>query len=44
MKREHLYVSGKHPCVWLMAFSMAASVAAVLLAVQGTVSDRKSVV
>ena len=36
MKREHLYVSGKHPCVWLMAFCMAAS--AVLLAAQGTVS------
>lgn len=36
MKREHLYVTGKHPCVWLMASCMAAS--AVLHAVQGTVS------
>ena len=41
MKREHLYVSGKHPCVWLMAFCMAAS--AVLLAAQGTVSTRTGI-
>ena len=25
MKREHLYVERKHPCVWLMALCMAAS-------------------
>ena len=43
MKREHLYVSGKHPCVWLTAFSMAASAAAVLLAVQGTVSAQHGI-
>ena len=43
MKREHLYVSGKHPCVWLMAFSMAASAAAVFLAAQGTVSAQHGI-
>ena len=38
MKREHLYVSRRHPCVWLMALCMAASVVAALIAVQGTIS------
>jgi len=28
MKRDHLYVSRKHPCVWLMSLGMAASAAA----------------
>ena len=41
MKREHLYVTGKHPCVWLMVSGMAAS--AVLLAAQGTVSTRTGI-
>ena len=40
MKREHLYVSRRHPCVWLMALCMAASVVATLLTVQGTISTR----
>ena len=43
MKREHLYVNGKHPCVWLTTFSMAASVAAVFLAAQGTVSAQHGI-
>lgn len=38
MKRDHLYVSRKHPCVWLMSLCMAASAAAAIFAVQGTVS------
>ena len=33
MKREHLYVSRKHPCVWLMGLATAAS--AVLRILQG---------
>ena len=41
MKREHLYVTAKHPCVWFMASCMAAS--AVLHAVQGTVSARTDI-
>ena len=40
MKREHLYVTRKHPCVWLMVLCMAASVVATLLTVQGTISTR----
>ena len=33
MKREHLYVSRKHPCVWLMVLATAAS--AILRILQG---------
>ena len=40
MKREHLYVSKKHPCVWLMALCMAASAVAAVSAAQGTVATR----
>ena len=40
MEREHLYVTRKHPCVWLMALCMAGSAVATLLAVQGTISTR----
>ena len=38
MKREHLYVTGKHPCVWLMALCMAASAATAIFTAQGTFS------
>ena len=34
MKREHLYVSRKHPCLWLMVLCMAAS--AILRILQGS--------
>ena len=37
MKREHLYVSRKHPCLWLMVLSMAASAAAAILSLRETV-------
>ena len=40
MKRAHLYVSRKHPCVWLMTLCMAAAAAAAIFAAQGTVSTR----
>ena len=40
MKREHLYVTRKHPCVWLMVFCMAASAATAIFAAQGTISTR----
>ncbi len=40
MKREHLYVSRRHPCVWIMALCMAVSVVAILLTVPGTISTR----
>ena len=40
MKREHLYVARKHPCVWLMVFCMAASAATAIFAAQGTISTR----
>ena len=34
MKREHFYVSRKHPCVWLAVLSVGAS-AAVAAATEG---------
>lgn len=40
MKREHFYVSKKHPCIWLMASCIAASVIVAILSAQGTVSTR----
>ena len=33
MKREHLYASRKHPCLWLMVLATAAS--AILRILQG---------
>ena len=43
MKREHLCVTGKHPCVWLMVLCMAASAAAAFLALQGAVSALRDI-
>ncbi len=40
MKKEHLYTSRKHLCVWLMVVSMAASAAAAVFSVQETASAR----
>ena len=40
MKREYLYVTRKHPCVWLMTLCMAASAATAIIAAQGTISTR----
>ena len=40
MKREHLYVTRKHLCVWLMTLCMTASAATAIFAAQGTISTR----
>ena len=40
MKREHLYVTRKHPCVWIMTLCMVASAATLIFAAQGTISTR----
>jgi len=40
MKREHLYATRKHPCVWLMTLCMTASTATAIFAAQGTISTR----
>ena len=40
MKREHLYVTRKHPCVWFMTLCMVASAATAIFAAQGTISTR----
>lgn len=40
MKREHFYVSRKHPCVWLMALCMASSAIAAAYAAQESVSTQ----
>ena len=40
MKSEHLYVTRKNPCVWLMVLCMAASAVVAILALQGTISTR----
>lgn len=37
MKREHLYVSRRNPCVWLMVLCMIASVASIFAVPQGAV-------
>jgi len=40
MKREHLYTSRKHPCVWLMSLCMAASAATAIFAAREAISTR----
>ena len=43
MKRDHLYVSRKHPCVWLMSLCMAASVVAILVLSQGAILTKTGI-
>lgn len=43
MKRDHLYVERKHPCLWLMVLCMAASVIVAILAAQGTISTCRGI-
>ena len=39
MKKDHLYVERKHPCVWLMVLCMTASAAAPTFATQDAISS-----